>query len=203
MFPQIHTDKPNLLDLFQIWLNLPARSKHVAPHFKMLWAEDSVSYEYPSAGGDDGKVRVTTVAGAVDKDPEGNPGRAPVSPPPDSWAANPDNHVAIWTISIDAGASWTLPAAPAFCTRSLFFYEGDQLQIAPADGSEAAQVIKGQKNLHLKPDVAAVLTNPSKSGTTELLMLQGRPIDEPVAQHGPFVMNTREEIMQAFMDYQR
>ena len=49
----------------------------------------------------------------------------------------------------------------------------------------------------------AVLHNPHASSTTEVLMLQGRPIGEPVVQHGPFVMNTDSEIQQAFADYRR
>jgi hypothetical protein len=53
----------------------------------------------------------------------------------------------------------------------------------------------------LRAGVAAALDNGPDQG--EMLMLQGRPIGEPVVQHGPFVMNTAAEIRQAFADYQR
>jgi hypothetical protein len=55
----------------------------------------------------------------------------------------------------------------------------------------------------LQPDAAVPLVAGAGPGDVELLLLQGRPIGEPVVQHGPFVMNTRAEIQQAFVDYQR
>jgi quercetin 2,3-dioxygenase len=57
--------------------------------------------------------------------------------------------------------------------------------------------------LTLQSSLPVTLSNPlsDTSNITEVLVLQGRPIGEPVAQHGPFVMNTREEIQQAFSDY--
>jgi len=195
MFPQIHTDKPNSLDLFQVWLNLPKRSKHVAPHFKMMWAENAVHYPMPSENGSTAKVNVTTLAGTLPAGKDDLPRRSPPSPPPDSWAADPDNHVAIWAIQLEPGAAWTLPAAGASgLTRSLFFFKGDKLEIG-------GRVLSEQSDIHLEANTAVEVANPG-AAPLELLLLQGRPIDEPVVQHGPFVMNTREEIMEAFMDYQ-
>jgi len=55
----------------------------------------------------------------------------------------------------------------------------------------------------LDPEQAVVISNESSNKNTEVLLLQGKPIGEPVVQHGPFVMNTREEIQKAFSDYQR
>ncbi|HWK53396.1 MAG TPA: pirin-like C-terminal cupin domain-containing protein, partial [Hyphomicrobiales bacterium] len=79
-------------------------------------------------------------------------------------------------------------------SRDLYFFEGEQLQV---DGD----VLPVLHSCRLRSERAVTLQNGAKAA--RLLLLQGRPIGEPVAHHGPFVMNTREELMQAFADYQR
>jgi len=72
------------------------------------------------------------------------------------------------------------------------------------DGHEAevdGQRLKAKHGMELRADVTTTLRAPDAD--VRVLVLQGRPIGEPVVQHGPFVMNTREEIYQAFSDYQR
>ena len=103
MFPLLNTDAPNPLELFQIWLNLPARHKMVRPHFTMLWNERIPRLEHADAAGL--RTTVTVVAGALDG------AGAPLPPPPESWAAQADADVAIWTLRMEPGAHWTLPAA--------------------------------------------------------------------------------------------
>ena len=71
---------------------------------------------------------------------------------------------------------------------------GNGLQIA-------GQSIPNMRRINLEPTLDATLDNGSVP--SELLMLQARPIGEPIARRGPFVMNTREEIIQAYRDYQR
>ena len=186
MFPLVHTDKPNPLELFQIWLNLPARNKMVRPHFTMLWREEINRVLQQDAKGN--TTEVACVAGALGE-ARGLP------PPPDSWAAQDESDLAIWTIKMDSGARWTLPAATGKGTRRmLYFFNGTSLQVA-------GQAVQASSALELRADQALELVNGSKPA--ELLMLQGRPINEPVAQYGPFVMNTQAEIQQAFADYQR
>jgi hypothetical protein len=92
------------------------------------------------------------------------------------------------------GARWTLPAAAPQTNRTLYFFRGGALRI---DGRE----VPAYHGIDVRPDVALALDNGPDE--TEILVLQGRPIGEPIAQHGPFVMNTRAEIQQAFLDYQR
>ena len=186
MFPLVHTDKPNPLELFQIWLNLPARKKMVRPHFTMLWREEINRVLQQDAKGN--TTEVACVAGALGE-ARGLP------PPPDSWAAQDESDLAIWTIKMDSGARWTLPAATGKGTRRmLYFFNGTSLQVA-------GQAVQASSALELRADQTLELVNGSKPA--ELLMLQGRPINEPVAQYGPFVMNTQAEIQQAFADYQR
>ncbi len=185
MFPLLDPDGPNRCELFQIWLNLPATHKMVDPHFTMMWAPDIPTVHHQD---DDGaRTRVTIIAGQLGD-------ARPPSPPPHSWASTAGSDVAIWTIAMDAGARWTLPAAQPGTNRSLFFFSGGSLRI---DGKK----IPAGTGLQLRPDAPLLLTNGPQP--SELLMLQGRPIGEPVVQHGPFVMNSAREIQQAFADYQR
>ncbi len=181
MFPLVHEDRENPLELFQIWLNLPAADKMAPPHFTMFWA-DSVPLVTPAAG-----VEATLVAGALD-------GVSPPAPPPHSYASRPQSDVAIWTIRMGPGAAWTMPPAARGSSRHLYFFAGKNLRVA-------GQALAGPIIVVADPDSPLPLE--ATDSPVEMLLLQGRPIAEPVAQYGPFVMNTRAELQQAFADYQR
>jgi redox-sensitive bicupin YhaK (pirin superfamily) len=185
MFPLLDRGGPNPLELFQIWLNLPAAEKMVEPHFAMLWSQDIPTHVATDAEGR--KIEVTVVAGRLGE-------LRPPPPPPKSWASRPDSDVAIWTIKLAPGARWTLPPAARGTNRTLYFFRGSALRIDE-------RAIPPSHGVAVRGEAEVVLHNgPEES---ELLLLQGRPIAEPVVQYGPFVMNTRAEIQQAFMDYQR
>lgn len=186
MFPLLHTEQPNPTELFQIWLNLPAKNKMVEPHFTMFWREDIARVLALDAQGQ--ATEITCVAGAVG-DARGLP------PPPGSWASQAESDLAIWTIKMAPGARWTLPAAAGQGTRRmLYFFQGEALTM---DG----QAVPPASAVELRAGQEVTLV--AGSDPTELLVLQGRPIGEPVAQHGPFVMNTQAEIHQAIADYRR
>ena len=185
MFPLVDPAAPNPLELFQIWLNLPAADKLVDPHFTMLWRDAIPRHVERDAAGR--ATEVTVIAGRI------GDARAP-SPPPRSWAARPDTQVAIWTISLEPGAQWTLPPASPGVNRTLYVFRGRGLRIG-------GRAVDNRTGATLRPDVPVAIENGPVA--SELLLLQGRPIDEPVAQHGPFVMNSPAEIRQAFLDYQR
>ncbi|QDL55812.1 pirin family protein [Rhodoferax aquaticus] len=186
MFPLVHPHAPNPTELFQIWLNLPAKNKMAKPHFTMFWHEDIPRTVHVDAK--DGHTEVVCIAGSLS-------GMQPLPPPPDSWASAPHSDLAIWTLTMSAGARWTLPAAQHPQTRRmLYFFKGPQLQVA-------GQAVNSHSAIELQADHAVELIN--GNAESECLVLQGRPIGEPVAQYGPFVMNTAAEIQQAFADYQR
>ncbi|MFO0742254.1 MAG: pirin family protein [Labilithrix sp.] len=181
MFPLLSKEKPNPLELFQIWLNLPSEDKMVTPHFSMLWNKD-----IPRVKADGAEVMV--IAGPLAD-------AVPAKAPPKSWASRADTGVAIWSIVIEPGKKWTMPpASDARVTRTLYFFRGTSLAINGEKLTEhAAIVVRNDLPLELEAGEQRV----------DILMLQGRPIAEPVVQHGPFVMNTRAEIQQAISDYQR
>ena len=185
MFPLVETQKDNPAELFQIWLNLPAADKMTRPHFTMLWDEEIPRLVFGAPGGP--QTRVTLFAGALGE-------VRPPAPPPRSWAARPESDVAVWTVKLDAGARFTLPPALAKTDRTLYFFSGPALQLA-------GETLPRHLGAAVQGDVP--LTLEAVGGECEVLLLQGRPIGEPVVQYGPFVMNTKAEIQQAFADYQR
>jgi quercetin 2,3-dioxygenase len=188
MFPLLDPAAPNPLELFQIWLNLPARSKMVEPHFTMLWAEDIPRLDHTDAAGR--RTTVSCIAGRLGDARVA----APLAPPPQSWASQAAADLAIWTLKLQPGAQWALPAAASGTRRQLYFFKGSGLVV---DG----QVLPAHAAVELQADRAVPLQGGSDA--CECLLLQGRPIGEAVAQYGPFVMNTRQELQQAFEDYQR
>ena len=185
MFPLRQREAPNPVELFQIWLNLPRADKMVEPYFTMLWGPAIPEH---TMSDDAGRLtRVVTVAGALG-------GRAAPPPPPNSWSARPEAGVAIWTIKMSPGARWTLPPAPAGASRTLYFFRGDQLRVGGHEQPFHAGLV-------VRADAPLALEN--GDAESEILLLQGRPIGDPVVQHGPFVMNAPHEIEQAMADYQR
>jgi hypothetical protein len=183
MFPLLSRDADNPVELFQIWLNLPRRHKMVAPYYEMLWAERIPTVRFTDEAGKE--TAVTLVAGAL-------AGTVPPPPPPDSWAAEPTSDVAIWVIRLDAGATWVVPAARPESNRTLYFFAGETLAVA---GHE----VRHGSGVTVRADADVPLR--AGAGGAEVVVLQGRPIGEPVAQHGPFVMSTDREIQQAYDDF--
>lgn len=184
MFPLLDTQGPNTAELFQIWLNLPKRSKRVEPHYTMFWDKD-----VPRVNLEEGRAEVEVIAGRFDTTDA-------LAPPPASYAADPEAEIAVWVLRLREGARLTLPPAKGAGTlRTLYHYEGEALDVG-------GRALAPRLGTQLDARTTTTLTAPV-NGEARLLVLQGRPIGEPVAQYGPFVMNTQQEIMQAFEDYRR
>ncbi len=183
MFPLLSKEKENPMELFQIWLNLPKKNKMVAPHFKMMWRESIPNFSFTDANKK--KTNIEVIAGKIETT------EAP-TPPPDSWASDAANELAIWNIKMEAGASWTVPKASLGINRTLYFYEGDLLNVG-------ATAVTKYNAVELMPNMDINIV--AGGNAVSILMLQGKPIGEPVISYGPFVMNTKEEINQAFEDY--
>jgi len=183
MFPLLNKEGGNPLELFQLWLNLPAARKFADPHYAMLWAESIPVYRLKDDA--DKTVEIRIIAGRIGE-------MSAPDPAPDSWAADRDNEVAIWIIKMEIGAKWTIPPASPEVNRMLYFYSGSTIRISGLE-------IPVSQGIGMLAELGVVIENGEEEG--HFLFLQGRPINEPVIQHGPFVMNTPKEIQEAMQDY--
>ena len=185
MFPLLNKEAKNPAELFQIWLNLSKAKKFAEPYFKMLWSEDIPIHRIIDNNGKTTEIDV--IAGTID-------GIRALEAAPDSWAADPENEVAVWTIRMESGAKWIVPSAGEGTNRSIYFHVGSSLGI---NGTS----VSSEKAIELRANQELTITNGNSESL--LLLLQGKPIHEPVVQYGPFVMNSQAEIQQAMADYRR
>eukprot|EP01098_Paradermamoeba_levis_P016321 TRINITY_DN8755_c0_g1_i2.p1 TRINITY_DN8755_c0_g1~~TRINITY_DN8755_c0_g1_i2.p1 ORF type:complete len:301 (-),score=44.17 TRINITY_DN8755_c0_g1_i2:40-942(-) len=191
-FPLLNMDSGNTCRFFQLWINLPAASKMAPSTQVMHWAESVPHFQTK-----DGKVSVTVWAGKFEgeEQSEAKTALSALPPPPNSWAADPEHDVAIFFIRLAAAASVRLPQTKKGTNRSLFFIKGNgNLSINQNQtlGTDSFATLRDAVDVEVKNE---------GSEEAEILILQGQPINEPVAQYGPFVMNTNSEIKQAFEDY--
>jgi redox-sensitive bicupin YhaK (pirin superfamily) len=161
---------------FQIWVNLPAADKMMTPRYQTLRSDD-----IPRASSADGRVAVRVIAGE-------SLGRA----------ARIDTRVPIQMLhfTIQPGGT-TLQSVPVEQNGLIYVFRG-----VARIGNDNREVREGQAALLESGDSVAIGVDASASEAAELLLLSGKPLNEPVARYGPFVMNTRQQIEEAFRDYQ-
>ena len=163
---------------FQLWVNLPAKDKMTAPQYRDIAPADVPSIEI------DGGVRVRVIAGQT----HGVAGAV----------TRPTTEPLVLDIALPAGTrvDVTLPGGHnAFA----YVYEG-----ALDVGGEIATRVDSERMAILANDAGADGARfAAVGGAARVLLVAGRPLGEPIAQYGPFVMNTTEELQAAFADYQR
>ena len=183
----LHIEKPpealvqsgGLFHGFQLWVNLPAIQKWAAPRYQDIRAREVALVSSP-----DGGSLVRVIAGDV------------------AGHAGPGSTYSPMTLvhaTLSPGARLALPWRPDY--NALLYVMAGQGTV----GAEGRPIGTGQLVVFGPGDaltVAALATQESRSPTLDVLILGGRAIREPVAWMGPFVMNTREEVLQAMTDYQ-
>lgn len=174
----VHSEMPEqqdgLLWGFQLWVNLPGSEKMTAPRYQDI-EPDAIPEVAPADG-----VLVRVIAGRF-----GN-----VAGPVQAVATDPT----YFDVALAAGVSFAFPIAEGH-TVLVYPFNGD---MTVGEGATAVPVQRG--DLAVLGD-GGMLKVAAGEGPCRFLIIAGRPLNEPIARHGPFVMNTAQELRQAFMDY--
>jgi redox-sensitive bicupin YhaK (pirin superfamily) len=160
---------------FQLWLNLPARDKMTEPKYQEF-GPDRIPVTSPAAG-----VSIKVIAGQV------GPVRGPIVQP-----ATDPTYIDV-ALSRSSHYSHSLPSDH---TAFMYVYEGSMLVV---DGTNAAVVDAGE--LAVLSDGGEIRLEGNSAETARAIVVAGRPLKEPVARYGPFVMNSREQLIQAVEDF--
>jgi redox-sensitive bicupin YhaK (pirin superfamily) len=165
---------------FQLWVNLPKSNKFAAPRYQDIRASEVALLTSP-----DGGALLRVIAGDV----AGHAGPGITHTP-----------ISLVHATLSPGASVTLPWRADF--NALVYVLGGIGSV----GADRRPVRMGQLAVFGEGDTLTFAANESqesRSPSLDVLILGGQPIREPVAMYGPFVMNTKAEVMQAFEDYQK
>jgi redox-sensitive bicupin YhaK (pirin superfamily) len=159
---------------FQIWVNLPAKDKMITPRYQEIPRE-----QIPEAKTEDGLATVRVVAGESL-----------------GVSAVIDTHTPINYLHFTIQPGGSLVQAIGADSNALVYVIKGEVTA----GETGVRIREGQMGVLDEGDRVA-LSVEQKGETTDFLLLSGKPINEPVARYGPFVMNTQEEIHQAINDY--
>jgi redox-sensitive bicupin YhaK (pirin superfamily) len=174
----VHSEMPEqedgLMWGFQLWVNLPAKDKMTAPRYQDI-APEQVPRLQPAEG-----VELRLLTGRI----------GAVSGPVADVATEP----LYVDVRLQAGAQW-IADLPERHNAFVYVYDGEA---TVGEGAAARAIARGQlgvlshgAQVHLAATAGA-----------RMILVAGRPLNEPVAKYGPFVMNTQEQIMTAVRDYQ-
>ncbi|MGA5302273.1 pirin family protein [Nucisporomicrobium flavum] len=164
----------------QLWVNLPRTAKMIAPKYQDIRGREAALLTTP-----DGGSLIRVIAGTV----AGHDGPGSTHTP-----------INLAHVTLQPGAQLDLPWQPDY--NALVYVLAGRGTI----GTDRRPLQSGQLAALSAGDAIRVTADADQDSNTpamELFILGGRPIREPVAHYGPFVMNTREELMQAFEDYQK
>ncbi len=176
---EFHSDdfakRGGVLQMVQLWVNLPAKHKMTAPAYQAISSQSIPEIELSNSSG---LIRV--IAG----EHEGHVGPAKTFTP-----------MNVFDIRLKKGEELVLPVADGWNTSVVV------LRGALESAGESGSVAKDAKMLMFSQDGADIKIKALEDSAA--LLLSGEPIDEPIVGHGPFVMNTRQEIDQAINDFNR
>ncbi|HET6876430.1 MAG TPA: pirin family protein [Jatrophihabitans sp.] len=177
--PERLVEDGGLFNGFQLWVNLPAKDKWLTPKYQPVEAADLLLLAT-----EDGGALLRVIAGEVD----GHVGPGSTHTP-----------ITLLHASVAAGAQLSLPWQPTYNALA-YVYAGSGTvgpKQEPIHGGQLAVFGPGDR-----VTLTADAKQDSRTSSLEVLLLGGEPIREPMVHYGPFVMNTREELMQALEDYQ-
>lgn len=178
MFPLVEESETNRMELFQLWLSLPSWNKRVPCDYKMLWREDIPVVEKDGA-------TLTVIQGKF----AGVEGPKATEA---SWASDPKSKMRIILIKLMPGASVEIDGVSDTLNRNLYLYEGP---VALIDGDR----VEGKRSLKLEGGSSFKIE--ALEDEIHLLLLEAEPMNEPIINDGPMIVNTMDEVLEGYRDY--